>query len=342
MVPEQMLEEFRQALLKAENPLFMFDNDIDGLSSYLLLKRFCKKGRPFIVKSSPQVNESFVGKISNYHADMIFILDKPIVEQEFIDNVSAKVYWIDHHPLQSEISGVKYLNPRKFNPEDYSPTSFWCYQIAKQDLWLAMCGIVGDWHIPNFFPEFKKQYPELVKRCKKPGDLLFKSPLGELIKMLGFLLKGKENDVRRNLYLLEKVNDPYEILKGTTKEGNRLNRYYQKINQHYALLLQDAVSTVKRGKILAYFYTEREHSFTGNLANELIYRYPKKVIIVGRKKNDRLIISLRSSSIKLGKIIGKIIHEFDGYGGGHDYACACNIPAEDIGRFLERIREETK
>src|SRR3989338_1584988 len=127
MKAAEQLARIKKALLEAENPLFMFDNDIDGLVSYLLLKKFCGKGHPFIVKSSPKISETFAAKIKYYNADAVFILDKPLVEQEFLDAIPGKKFWIDHHPVQENMRGVDYFNPRMFS-------------------------CTGWWSIQNFFP----------------------------------------------------------------------------------------------------------------------------------------------------------------------------------------------
>ena len=39
MLTDAQIQEIRGFLEKAENPLFLFDDDPDGLTSYLLLKK---------------------------------------------------------------------------------------------------------------------------------------------------------------------------------------------------------------------------------------------------------------------------------------------------------------
>ena len=63
MTREKQIEEFREYLKKAENPLFLFDDDPDGISSYLLLKKYIGKGKGVMVKAKPVVSEEFLRKI---------------------------------------------------------------------------------------------------------------------------------------------------------------------------------------------------------------------------------------------------------------------------------------
>jgi len=45
MLTETQINEIKEHLEKAQNPLFFFDNDNDGLASFLLLRRYIDRGR---------------------------------------------------------------------------------------------------------------------------------------------------------------------------------------------------------------------------------------------------------------------------------------------------------
>ena len=79
-------------------------------------------------------------------------------------------------------------------------------------------------------------------------------------------------------------------------------------------------------------------SFTGDLANELLYKYPDKIILVGRKKNDDVRMSIRSRNTLIPPILEKSLSGLEGYGGGHEYACGANIKEEDFKEFVKRIK----
>jgi single-stranded DNA-specific DHH superfamily exonuclease len=79
-------------------------------------------------------------------------------------------------------------------------------------------------------------------------------------------------------------------------------------------------------------------SFTGDLSNELLYRFPDKIILVGRKKGEDVRMSLRSKNILLPGILEKSLSGLEGYGGGHEHACGASIKETDFKEFIERIK----
>ncbi|RME54543.1 hypothetical protein D6777_03515 [Candidatus Woesearchaeota archaeon] len=338
MITNKEIEEIRKYLDKAENPLFFYDDDPDGLSSYLLLKTLNDKGKGLPIKSSPKLDELYIRKIKEYSPDYVFVLDKPIITQEFVNKVNTKIIWIDHHPVV-KINGVKYYNPRKENPNDNRPTSYWCYKIANDKLWVAMCGIVGDWYVPEFLNEFIKLYPGLAKKSNDAAKLLFETKLGTLVKVFAFVLKGKVSDVKRNVAILSKIKSPYEILEQTTPKGKFIYRYYEKINKTFEKMLHEAKKHATKSKILVYTYPSSKHSLTGILSNQLLYTYPNKVIIIGRVKDDKVLMSIRSKKHNVLKILETALKSVDGYGGGHDHACGAGVNKEDFETFVEEFKK---
>ncbi len=339
MITEAEIAEIRHLLQKSERPLFLYDDDPDGLASYLLLRRYCGKGRGIVIKSSPVVDQSYVKKIHEVRPDRVFILDKPILKQEFADEANVPIVWIDHHEPVS-IDNVKYFNPRKHDDKDNRSTSHWCYEVAKQDMWIAACGILGDWFIPEFAEELIEKYPGLMCRTKDPGEALYNSEMGKLVKIFSSVLKGPTGEVNRCTAILTKIDNPYEILNETTPRGKFIYKKYTELQKAYNPLLKKAESKVKKDKLLLFTYPSTKMSLTGELSNELLYRHPDKVILVGREKTDSVIISVRSKKGKLPALIKKSLEGLNGYGGGHDNACGGNISKSDFRTFVERFRKE--
>ncbi len=339
MISEKQLDEIRGFLKKSENPLFFFDDDADGFCSFLLFKKYVDKGKGVVIKSSPVLDVSFLRKVEEYSPDFVFILDKPMVSEEFVEGVHVPIIWVDHH-APVDVKGVRYYNPRVNNPDIYLPTSYICYKVVKQDLWVAMCGIVGDWLIPEFFEDFMKEYPDLVEKTDNPGDVLYKQPLGKLVRILAFVLKGKISDVNKCVGILAKISTPYELLNQTTSRARFIYRRFEKIDKEYKELLDEAVKSATDDKVLAFYYPSKKMSFTGELSNELSYIFPDKLVIVGRKKGDEFRLSIRSKTHKLPKMIEKALEDVEGYGGGHEYACGGNIKSKDINKFVSNLRKQ--
>ena len=111
MLTKEQIDELRKELEDCHRPLIFFHDDADGLSSFLLFYRFIKDGKGIVLKAPPELGEEFAKKVEEYQPDKVFILDKPKVSQEFLDNVKCKVIWIDHHMPVSRYK-VKYYNIR--------------------------------------------------------------------------------------------------------------------------------------------------------------------------------------------------------------------------------------
>ena len=160
MLDDKEVFEIKEHLNRAQNPLFFFDNDDDGLASFLLLRRYVDRGRGVAIKSFPDLNVSYYRKIEELNPDYIFILDKPSVSSEFIERAkqdNIPVVWIDHHQIEKkDYEGVSYYNP-VFVDKKNEPVSYLCYHISekKQDIWISMIGCVSDCFMPDFFNDFK-------------------------------------------------------------------------------------------------------------------------------------------------------------------------------------------
>jgi len=333
------LKEISKYIEKSENPLIFFDDDPDGLCSYLLIKRKFGKGRGIYLKSSPEVGENLIKKVNEICPDLVIILDKPKLSQDFVDKVNVPIIYIDHHnPV--DVKGVKYFNPQLIDPKDNRPTSYWCYKLVKNDLWIAMVGIVADWSLEGI-EEFSKKYKDLVpKKFENPDDVLFESRIGELARMFSFILKGKTSDVNKAINILTKIEEPYEILDQTTSRGKFIYKQAQKMKKDYDYLLEDILEKVDLNKkFIIYTYTTAKNSYTSMISNELLHRFKDKVIIIGREKSGEIRMSLRSSKKKLPKVIEKALEGLEGYGGGHDYACGSCVNKDDFPEFVRRLEK---
>lgn len=341
MIPNSDLELFKSKLKSTVRPLFFFDDDCDGVSSYLQLRRLVSDGKGVIVKGRPILEEKYVRQVNEYQPDRVFILDKPMVEQGFLDKVSVEKLWLDHHPVQDN-KNVSYFNPQIIDKNDNRPTSYWAYKIANLDgkgsLWLAAMGIVSDWDL-SLIDEFKKEYPDLVSgKIDKPENVLFNSKLGELIKIVNFNLKGQVQDVLKSIDALSKVKDPYEILEAKTPQGKYLYKKYKYINESFES--HKKAVDVQDGEMLIFKYKDSYMSITSDLANELLYENPGKIIIVGRERDNEIMMSIRSSNKNISESVEYAAENVGGYGGGHTHACGACINKDYFDYFLETLKEK--
>jgi len=331
-------EFVREELLSCKRPMIFFHNDPDGLASFLLLYKFVKEGRGVTLKTNAEMGSEFLKSVHSYMPDKIFIVDKPSVSQDFIDGAKQKIIWIDHHaPVKRH--KVSYINPRLKNPDINLPASYLCYKIVQQDMWISMIGCIGDWVYPDFADEFIKQYPDLIDiKTKEPGEILFKTKLGKIIKLFSFVLKGDTKDTMDCVKILTRIEDPYELLNGESPRVKFLMKRVEAIEKEYSHLISEAKKHAK-GDVLVYIYQDDRKSLNGDLSNELLYLYPEKIIVVGREKSGEVRLSIRASKHILPEIINKSLEGCDGYGGGHEHAAGVNVNKKDFDKFLEKFKE---
>lgn len=345
MLTKKQYREILEELDNCKRPLYFFHDDSDGLSSFLLLYRYKQEGKGVCVKSHPKVDSRFFKVVQEYMPDKIFILDLAILDEDFVDEFrSIPIVWVDHHaPLR--IPGVKYFNPRMEDKDDNTCVSHLCYEVVKherqEDLWIAAAGIIGDWQMTSAIEEFSKRYPDLLpSSIRRPEKALFDSPFSRLVKIFNFVLKGRTQEVMKCVKILTRIASPYELLEGETPRARFILKRFERINELYVSLMEFAVSKVTDDRLVVVKYMEDKMSFTGEMSNELLFRYPDKVILVAREKSGEMKCSLRTGpGLNLPEAIDKALVGITGYGGGHEHACGACVNVDDFPRFLEQLRE---
>ena len=341
MLATKQIKFLREELGTAKNPLFFYDGDGDGLTAFLLLYRINREGKGIAMNTSSCLGEQFVRKVEELNPDKIFVLDIPLMTQEFVDAVKRPIFWIDHHPPQ-DLKNVHYYNPRIKNPDAYIPTSRMAWQISqrKEDLWIATAGSLADYSLPDFIEKFVEKYPIFLDKVYDLPTILFKKPVGKLVKLFFFLQKGPGSEVRKAIKVLTRIESPQEIFNDESASGKFLHKHFLKVDAKYELLLKQAKKCVTRSKLILFYYTEQQWSFTANLANELSGLYREKHVIIARKKGDEMKCSLRGSNVV--KPLKKALEGLQGRGGGHPDACGAVINEQDWEQFLKKFKQELK
>ena len=337
------MSEIKEHLEKAQNPLFYYDNDADGLCSFLLLRRFLNRGKGVAIRSYPDLNKEYVRKARELNADYVFILDKPVVSGEFISeitNMGIPMVWIDHHDMENGIKrrdNIYIYNTAEDN--GYEPVSYISYKLTrkKEDLWIALMGCISDHYLPDFADDFAKEYPELWNRnVKKPFDAYFKTEIGKIALALNFgLMDSTTNIVKLQNYLIN-CKGPGEVLE-ERRENKAFREKCDEIKKKYDSLVEKAKENIEKRMI--FFEYGGDLSISSEIANELYYDYSEKYIIVAFKKGVVCNLSLRGKNVKT--ILEKVLKSLENAtGGGHSDAVGARIRLADLGKFKELISGE--
>ena len=353
MLTKKQILEVREHLERAQNPIFFFDNDGDGLCSFLLLQRYIGRGKGVAMKSADAGN--YFKKVQELNADYIFILDKPVVSEKFLEEVrqvNLPVVWIDHHENNNIPDFVNYYNPLLNKGKTNEPVTELCYRISekKDDLWIAVVGCISDHFIPDFYSEFEKKYPDLAISSESAMEIYFKSSIGKIAKIFNAALKDRTTNVVNMLKFLMKVKTPYEVLEESS-QNYTIHQKFNEISEKIKKLLDKvekndkapkSVPSVKgdintEGKIL-FFQYGGELSISADLANELKYNFPNKIVVVSYVKDTKVNISIRGNNIR--EIVLEGIRGLEGAtGGGHKNAVGVRVRVEDLEKFKEKFSE---
>ncbi len=348
MLTQKQINELKEHLDKAQNPIFYYDNDCDGLCSFLILRRYIGRGKGVAVRSFPDLNAQYARKARELNADYIFVLDKPIIAREFIEEIvrlGLPLVWIDHHDIaendfNKDFQNIFVYNPTKNSGKDRSeePVTYLAMHLSgrKEDLWLAVIGCIADHYMPDFSEEFGKRYSEFWGKVNGPFDAYYKTEIGKIAQAFNFGLKDSTSNIVNLQNFLVSCKGPEDVL--VEVSGNySFRKRYREIKRKYDDLLERAKKMVFNN--LIFFDYSGDLSISSDIANELSFLYPKKYVSVAYKKGGVSNISLRGKDVK--KILERIIKKFENAsGGGHEDAVGARIKTEDLEKFKECIIEE--
>jgi single-stranded DNA-specific DHH superfamily exonuclease len=91
MLTKKQITEIKEHLDKAQNPLFFFDNDVDGLTGFLILQRYLGRGKGVIMRGVKSFNQEHFRKVEELNPDYVFLVDfTPEFDKEFLDFFEQK------------------------------------------------------------------------------------------------------------------------------------------------------------------------------------------------------------------------------------------------------------
>ena len=344
MLTEKQIIKIKEHLNNAQNPLFFFDNDPDGLCSFILLQKYIGRGKGFPVKSA-SLDKNYLRRINELNPDYLFILDVPTVSEEFFEEIrkiNLPVVWIDHHHTdKNKIPDfVNYYNPL-LGKNFPSSTTYLCYEVTKkkEDLWITIVGSISDNFVPEIYGEFKKLYPDLSLDSSDAFEILYNSKIGVIAHLLNCGLKDKTTNVIKMIKFLMKVTTPYEILEKTPK-NREMHEKFEIINKKLKKFLEKAQEEANASDKLVFFEYGGDTSMSAEISNSLKYLFPGRIIFVAYVAEGFVNISGRGKNVK--KFLEKTLEQGNfenARGGGHENAVGARIMKKDLEGFRELIKK---
>jgi oligoribonuclease NrnB/cAMP/cGMP phosphodiesterase (DHH superfamily) len=310
---------------------------VDGLCSFLILRRSIGRGRGVAIKSFPDLKEQYFKKVEELNPDSIFILDKAEVSKEFIEMVEEKnipITWIDHHESKTDKNLIKKTSYYNSLPEA-EPVTYIAQKVfnRQEDLWLATIGCISDVYMPDFAKKFEESYPELFNSNLSAFDALNVTEVGKIIRMLNFGLMDTITNVVNLVKYLFKANNIYDILE-ENQDTKHFHKRYVELNEFFNKQLEKAEESFDKKSPILFFTYSGVTSMSAEISNNLLYRHKDKLIVVVFKRQDKANISIRGKNAL--EFTKKVIETIDGStGGGHEEATGAMIPIDDFEKFKE-------
>ncbi len=336
MFTEKQHSELLEHLQKAQNPLFLYDNDADGLCSFVLLRRFLGRGKGAAVRTHPEIDVKYAHKAIELEADYVFVLDKPFLGQDFLemlDEAQIPVVWIDHH----DVSHPSYSSSTLSIYKGDIPVTALVYSLTgrNQDSWIAFMGCIADHYLPPFTKQVRASFSDLSGEPREPFEAYYSTELGRLARALGFGLKDSITHLNYLHTFLTECNSPYQMLEELEGSSSFAIKY-REIEKKYTLLLNRALEHVSDRVI--FFKYSGNLSISSDLANELCYRYPGKYVMVSYVKGVTANVSLRGSHVR--DYLEKLLPMFTrANGGGHLDAVGARLQTADLEIFRNKFEE---
>lgn len=344
MISKNKLKEIRSHLENSQNPLFLFDNDVDGFCAFLILRRAVGRGKGVAIKSFPELKEQYLRKVDEFNSDYVFVLDKAEISDRFIKGLRQRrisLIWIDHHSIGFPKAVAEELYIYNSFPSA-EPTTYIAQKVfnRKEDLWLAMIGCIGDVYMPDFAKDFAEGFPELFNSKLSAFEALHLTEVGKMVRMLNFgLMDTITNVVKLTKYLFD-AKGAYDILEESKYMGQFHKRYNQ-LNEFYNRQVAKAEENFDKNSSFLFFSYSGDLSMSSEIANRLYFNHPDKLIVVAYKRAEKANVSIRGKGAL--EKTKKLINGIEGAtGGGHAEATGAMIPIDFFGEFRRRVSKLNK
>jgi single-stranded DNA-specific DHH superfamily exonuclease len=137
------------------------------------------------------------------------------------------------------------------------------------------------------------------------------------------------------LKILLEINTPEQI----NEENKRIIPIYKRynyVNKKYERLLDKAKKIAARSSRLLFFQYGGSLSISGEIANELFYHFPDKIVVVAYIKGTKVNCSLRGLG-NVRDLAAKALYGIESNSGGHESASGATFQLDDLRRFKENL-----
>lgn len=339
--------DFLRGIKTTDNVVIIFNNDGDGICSCVLINKYLKDNKPYIISQPMPTEKNLIRKVQTTVPGKIIILDIAIDQQQSVlKNMAgmADILIIDHHQIFRDMNSdsVVHYNPRFEKSDIYKSASYCTYKIcsALQDisefLWIATVGAVSDYNL-DFSQDIVK---EAIKKYSLKTSVLYETHFGRLADMISAAKATKALTCEEMVWMFGAMNGPEDF---SVKGSDKLVESFKTIENEMMSIMADAEQRAeKKGKILFYNIKSR-YNLASPVSTKLSEKHLDKLVLVYEKAGNKIKLSGRNQAKKfdVGRIFQTAARGLKASGGGHDAAGGATLEAKDWEKFKERLEEIT-
>ncbi len=339
---------FLEGIVPKDSVVIIFNNDADGISSCVLLRRLLESRgvKDVFVISQPMPTEKYlIKKIQTTVPTKIIFLDIAVDQQPLVLRKLGGIcdmLIIDHHQITKDMNSdiITHYNPRFENPRIYQSTSYVTYKICSNitdmshSLWIAAVGMIGDYNLEDSQDVVKE-----IKGMYKVSGKLYDSFLGRFADMISAARATNSMSCEEMVELFNKAASPDELEK--LQGAERLIHAYKKSENEIMSIMADIEKNADKNGNVIFYNLKSEYNLASPISTKLSEKYFNKIVIIYSNAGNKVKVSARNQSKKwnVAKLLQQASHGLKASAGGHAAAAGATIHAGDWETFMERLAE---
>lgn len=336
---------FLKAIGPKDDVVVIFNDDADGVSSCVLIKKFLRmkmSRTPYVIPQPMPTEKNLIRKVQTSLPTKIIVLDIAIDQQESVVKKlagMADVLVIDHHTIAKDLNSerIVHYNPRFADKRIYQSASYCTYKICSTlgdfsaHLWIAATGMIGDYNLDDsqdLVHEIRNAYPMAT------AERLYDTPLGRIADMVAAVKATKVLSFEQLAEVLDTADGPEAVLgNGTLVEA------YKTIQNEMLALTEDAKTHSETHRNIMLYEIRSSYNLASPLSNAVSTTFRDRIVIIyeGSKKRVKISSRNQSGTFNVASLLQKAAKGLDAAAGGHDRAAGASVAPKDWEEFKQRL-----
>jgi len=329
MIHMENVIKFLRNIKEKDGVIIVFNNDLDGISSCVMIKIYLRKlgNDPYIISQTMPPDKNLIRRIQTGVPNKIIFLDMAIDQcSNIIKKIQgiADILIIDHHLVVQNLNSgnIVHFNPRFKDPRIYQSTSYLVYkalsELDEENIeWIAALGAIADYDLSSS--------QDLVKEVQKKH---------KIVAILNSLKTTRTMTCEQIVDVLMALKDPEKIL-----ETTEFIRSYEEIeNEKNGVMINAQSEAEIIGNVVLYEMKSR-YNLRSEISTRLAEKYKDKFVIVYEKVGKKINASVRNQTKKynVDKMLKKACYSLNASAGGHEAAGGVTITENEWNQFKDNV-----